>query len=713
MRLKVLAVLVWLCAIGFTLFVAPAFQSDQLKNLLASHGSLTVVAKVKSSIRESKGFNNSVNKSVSIEILKPDWMKSKNGQMTFNQEDFREGDAFQAVVSFRRSHTSGQDFKASLKHLISKSNGSNSNWVADTRRSFLSNLSGVTADSAALVAGLAIGDDSRLSEQTKSSFKTVSLTHLTAVSGANCAIVLAALAFLILRIPIGRRTRIVLSLAVLFGYLEIVGDQPSVLRAATMVGFVLLGMFFGRKVDPLDALSLSIILLLCCIPTLSLDYGFALSVFATFGLLVLAPRLSESFAKRMPSWLALLVAVTVSAQIACLPILLILQPKLPVYAVFANLLAEPLVVPITLLGILSCVIAPWFPQATELFTWLASVPAEIIIWIATTFANAPSSSIKWFSGSFGIGLAIVFAFGCFGYFLLKRKALKISAALAVFSVVVTFVGTTSTAAISSSAFYSGDYTLVNCDVGQGDALVIRSAGAVAVVDVGREDAAIDHCLTALGINSIDLLVLTHFDVDHIGGVMGAITGREIQTALLTSFHDDRPGADFAEQALAAQGIAIERAEKGMSGTLGEFSWRVLSPHRDAPEAEDSNDGSISMYWEDSRMALFTLADLGERGQLRVGQEQASFLTSGFGGRTVVVKVAHHGSADQASEFYEAIKPSLAIISVGEHNSYGHPTERTLNFLRLLGTEIARTDHHGAVGVKESSSGLDISFAGRS
>ena len=195
--------------------------------------------------------------------------------------------------------------------------------------------------------------------------------------------------------------------------------------------------------------------------------------------------------------------------------------------------------------------------------------------------------------------------------------------------------------------------------------------------------------------------------------MGAITGRHIQTALLTSFHDDRPGADFAEQALAAQGIPIERAEKGMSGSLGHFSWTVLSPHRDAPEAEDSNDGSISMYWEDNQIALFTLADLGERGQLRVGQEQAEFLSSGFGGRTVVVKVAHHGSADQASEFYEAINPDLALISVGQHNSYGHPTERTLNFLRLLGTDIARTDQQGAIGVRESSSGLEVSFAGRS
>ena len=202
-------------------------------------------------------------------------------------------------------------------------------------------------------------------------------------------------------------------------------------------------------------------------------------------------------------------------------------------------------------------------------------------------------------------------------------------------------------------------------------------------------------------------------MDHIGGVTGAITGREVGTALLTSFVDTRPGADFAQLLLRGRGIPIIKAEKGMTGDLGEFSWQVLSPHRGAPETEDSNDGSITMLWEDKQIALFTLADLGEKGQLRLGQEQGNLLTSGFGGRTVVVKVAHHGSADQSPEFYEAIKPAISIISVGLHNSYGHPTDRTLNFLGLLGTQILRTDKQGAIGVTETSSGLEVSVAGRS
>ena len=713
MRLKIIGVLVWLSAIAFSTWVAPALESEQLKQLLDSHGSLTVTAVVKSTERESAGFNNSKNHSVLVQIEEPEWLKTKTGEMTFKEANFRIGTTFRGVVSFRRSHSTGRNFKASLKHLVSVSKETSRDWSDEIRATFLSNLAGVDGDSAALVAGLAIGDDSKLSEQTKSEFKKVSLTHLTAVSGANCAIVLAALAVVILQIPIGRKIRIALSLFALFGYLAVVGNQPSVLRAAAMVAVVLAGLMFGRKVDPLDALSISVIALLVFQPWLSLDYGFCLSVLATIGLLVLAPKLAEQFAKKVPSWLATLLAVTLAAQIACLPVLLILQPQVPVYSVVANLFAEPLVVPITLLGILACLVAPILPSITLALSWLASLPATLIIWIARKLSAAPYASLDWFGGPLGMFLALILTIGSFGFFVFRKKIFRVASGVSVIAVLVFFFGTSSSTAISNSAFYAGDYTLVNCDVGQGDALVIRSKGEVALVDVGREDGAIDHCLSSLGISQIDLLVLTHFDMDHIGGVMGAITGRRVGLTLLTSFHDDRSGADFAEQAIAAQGIPSKKAERGMSGKLGDFDWRVLSPHRDAPEAEDSNDGSVSMYWEDSRIALFTLADLGERAQLRIGQEQAGFLTSGFGGRAVVVKVAHHGSADQASEFYEAIKPSLAIISVGEHNSYGHPTERTLNFLGLLGTEIARTDLQGAIGVSESEAGLNITVAGRS
>jgi competence protein ComEC len=267
--------------------------------------------------------------------------------------------------------------------------------------------------------------------------------------------------------------------------------------------------------------------------------------------------------------------------------------------------------------------------------------------------------------------------------------------------------------MKAGSFYAGSYSIVNCDVGQGDALVIRSQGKVAVIDVGREDPAIDSCLSGLGINKIDLLILTHYDLDHVGGLVGAVSGREVVTALVTPFVDDRRGADVTKETLESLGVQMVQVEKGMKGKLGDYAWTVLAPSREAKEAEDSNDASTSMYWESDQVALFTLADSGERAQLRMGSEHRTFLESDFGSRLVIVKVAHHGSGDQAPEFYEAIGADIALISVGRDNSYGHPTRRTLDLLALTGTKVLRTDEMGAIGLTETDSGVEVSIAGRS
>ncbi|NBR77816.1 MAG: ComEC/Rec2 family competence protein [Microbacteriaceae bacterium] len=622
------------------------------------------------------------------------------------------GDVISGSMSFRPAFGFASDFSASLKYLKSVTKGE-PDPIQGMRTSFLASLRGVSTDSAALVAGLAIGDDSQLSAQTKEDFRKVSLTHLSAVSGANCAIVLAGVAFLLNLLPIARPFRIFVSFAAIGFYLALVGQEPSVLRASAMVGVVLLGFLIGRRVSPLDAIALSVIGLLLWQPELSLSYGFALSALATIGLVVLAPNLVEVFEKRMPTWLAIVISVSIAAQIACLPVLLMLQPELPVYSILANVLAEPLVAPITVLGLLACLISPIAPFLSSAITLLASIPGSFIVYIGKSLASAPMASISWYQGVTGVVLGGLVTLSVGVLLLTKVPKLRVVSGSVLALIVLTFTAQGSSAGIQTRNFFNGDYTLVNCDVGQGDSLVIRSKGEIAVIDVGRDNPAIDSCLSGLGISRIDLLVLTHFDMDHIGGVVGAVTGRVVEQALVTSSKDERPGADFAKGYLEGLGIPMAQAEVGMTGVLGNFSWQVLSPHLGAPEAKDTNDGSISMVWQDDSIALITLADLGESGQLRVGAEHSALLSSGFGDRQVVVKVAHHGSGDQASELYEAIEPDVALISVGLGNSYGHPTRRVLELLEVTGAQVFRTDQSGAIGVTEGENGLAISVSGRS
>ena len=715
MKLRWAALVAWVLAFVFVSFVAPTLQSPEFKNLLANRETLTVDVRALSAAIPVKGFAGSTKYSFQGRVLSSGAPTGKSGSLSGSNgvKNVSAGDQLKVVISVRPAFRTDEEFSATIRHVLFFRKESETDLIGAVRNSFLANLAGVTPDAAALVAGLTIGDDTGLSNPTKDELKVVSLTHLSAVSGTNCAIVLAGTALLLGLLPIRRAIRLLLSFAVIFAYLALVGPEPSVLRASVMVAAVLAGYLFGRRVPPLDALSLAVIILMIYEPSLALDYGFALSSLATLGLLVLAPKLVQFLERKIPRWLAIVISVSLAAQIACLPVLLMLQPTIPVYSILANVVAEPMVAPITVIGLLACLVSPVFPAVAVALCQAASMPAQVILFVAHQLANAPSASIAWVSGVSGIFLA-VFLVGCIWVFFVSKKSFqKRLAGIGALIVLLSLFAQSSSFALQRGNFYSGDYTLVNCDVGQGDALVIKSQGQVAVVDVGRENPAIDSCLTNLGISKIDLLVLTHYDLDHVGGVLGAITGREVAQALVTSFADSRPGADFAQQVLSAQGIPMVESEKGMSGTLGEFEWLVLAPHRGAPEAEDSNDASTSMYWTDSRIALFTLADSGERAQLRMGSESRTLLESDFGSKIVVVKVAHHGSRDQAPEFYEAINPEIAMISVGLQNSYGHPTKRTLDLFSRLGSQVLRTDEMGAIGISETESGLEVAIAGRS
>jgi competence protein ComEC len=566
------------------------------------------------------------------------------------------------------------------------------------RTAFRNSLAGVSGEARALVSGLAIGDTSQLSKDLADKLKELSLTHLNAVSGANCAIVVGAVFWLLGFVSKRRTARVGFSILALAAYVVLVGGGSSVIRAAIMSSIVLL--LLARGVWPIAALSLTVEIMLLFDPSYATDYGFTLSVFATAGILVLAPKLAEMLSRRLPKWLALSLSVTIAAQLWCMPVLLSLQGGVPTYAVLANLLAEPVVAPITILGISAAALAVPVPLIASALTWVASWFAQWIVAVTGMLSALPAVTLSWHSGVVGMLLLVV---GSSFWFLHRSRKF---AAVAIIGVLLFEMVATGSTLVRSQTWLSGDWQLVNCNVGQGDGLVIRSLGKVAVVDVGREPKPIDSCLSQLGISKIDLLVLTHFDADHIAGLPGLLHGRQVTQALITPWPDNRPLVGLTMH-LLEQVPRVAKVGIGTSGVLGEVSWQVLSPSPTAVEAQDSNDGSIAMRWESPKWVLYTMADLGERGQQRMVQNFGQYLNHPVA-KPLILKVSHHGSADQYPELIEAMHPDIAIISVGLGNSYGHPTQKTLAILKSLNSVILRTDLQGEIGV---SSDLHYAVAG--
>lgn len=580
------------------------------------------------------------------------------------------------------------------------------------RSAFLNNLNGVNSDSSGLVAGLAIGDVSRISPELQREMKLVSLTHLTAVSGANCAIVLAMFYFVVRRLGGGRWVRLAVGIGALCGYVLLVGAQPSVLRAAVMAGAVLIGISLGRKSTPMNALALSVVVLLVADPWLAVNFGFALSVAATLGLLVLTQPIAVKLGKRIPKPLAIAMAVVIAAQIFCLPILLQLQSGLATYSLPANILASPLVAPITILGIVACLVAWVLPGLAGALTYLASCFAWLITQLVHGFANASNATLSWPTGVLGTAIAILVVLGFVLWLKTDPTRLKYLGIVILTIIFTTSLGSIGFNVVKSSQWPLRDWSVVSCDVGQGDATVIQSRGLVAVIDVGRDDRLVDTCLQRLEISRIDLLVLTHFDMDHIGGLRGAVGGREVGLAMVSPFKDERWGATGTNLYLAKSGVPIVQVEKGMQGHLGDFLWQVLSPNRNAAGAEDSNDASVVMLWKAAQFNILTMADVGEKGQMRLARDEQWWSDSQIHRVPLILKVSHHGSADQFHELIEELKPDLSLVSAGQNNSYGHPTQRTLSMLASTGSAIYRTDELGSISVASRDGALVLSNSPR-
>ncbi|MFM5903645.1 MAG: ComEC/Rec2 family competence protein, partial [Microbacteriaceae bacterium] len=569
------------------------------------------------------------------------------------------------------------------------------------RDGFTGAANGVSADARALVLGLSIGDDRDLSVMTKDRMQTLSLTHLTAVSGANCAIVLAGAYFLLARFRIPRSFRLTICLLVLVTYVLLVGPEPSVLRAALMSGVVSAGLMAGRKVPAVVGLAAATYLSLLVWPNLATSLGFALSVASTAAILFLAPRIYERLKPKFGKTLALALAVSLSAQLWCLPLLIDLQGGIPTYSVLANLLAEPLVAPITVLGLLAVSVSPFAPQLSLVLTWLASLFAELIVKISE-IAELPVPTIWWPSGFFGLTLISLLAV-LLTLTLVSKKRWPLFGTVCII-MVWTFGG------VSQAAEYAKwplkNWQIISCDVGQGDATVVRDGGAIAVIDVGRDPEPIDKCLKRIGISNISMLVLTHFDADHVGGLSGALRGRTVEQAFISPFEDQRPLATASVEMLRRVDAKINLPSCCQGGKFGSSAWRVIQPEPRAVGSEDSNDASLVLRFDLPGMILFTLADQGERGQMRMVQNHFELLQNPES-KPVVVKVSHHGSADQYQELYEFLRPAVSLVSVGVRNPYGHPTKRTLDLLSRIGSQVVRTDLVGGVAVGVSDRGLTV------
>ena len=571
--------------------------------------------------------------------------------------------------------------------------------AGDVRAAFIERAGRLPEPGSELLPGLAVGDVRAVSDELDAAMKASGLSHLTAVSGSNLALVAAAAFGIVALCGGGRVLRVAIAVLALAGFVVLVTPQPSVIRAAAMAGVALTALLLGRPRAGLSVLLLAVTVLLLVDPHLAAAPGFALSAAATAGLIVLAPPLARGLARRLPRPVALAIAVPLSAQLACGPIIALFAAQQSLVSVLANLLAAPASPIATVLGLLACLAMP-IPPLADLFAAAAWLPSAWIAQTAVTTAALPMATIE---APAGVGTALAVAALSAGVFwvVAPHRPLRAPWRAVVGGVLAVVIGAGTGWGIVAGPVAllqrPADWAIALCDVGQGDAVLARSAGRTMLIDTGPEPEPLRRCLDTLGIARLDLLVLTHFDRDHAGAA-DVVVGR-VGTVLHGPV--DTPAHQRSLERLEAGGADVVQAAAGMAGRLGDADWRVLWPRRGEKVFPPGNETGVILQIEGGGVprSLF-LADLSAAAQGALRRLARPHDES-------VVKVAHHGSADQDPQLYEDLDPALALISVGEGNGYGHPRASTLEMLQALRAPILRTDQRGMILVSQAEEGVRV------
>lgn len=562
---------------------------------------------------------------------------------------------------------------------------------------------GLPAQVRGLLPGLIDGDTTRLDPSLSSAFRATGMTHLLAVSGSNVAMIIGAVLLVARWSRRGPSATALLCTFALLGFVVLVRPSPSVLRAAAMGALGLVALATGRNRAALPGLAASVAALILYDPQLATDIGFSLSVFATGGLLLIAPHWRDALrARRVPAGLADAVAVPAAAQVACAPLIAGFTGTVSIVAVPANLLAVPAVPAATVLGVGAAVMSPVWPGGAAFLAWLASWPARWLIFVAERGAAAPASVAAWPAGVWG-GLLLAAISG--GALVALRH--RTSRLVAVVAVVAVFVGVAPVRLVTGGWPPTGAL-LVACDVGQGDGLVLPlGAGRGIVVDSGPEPTAIDSCLRRLGVTDVSLLVLTHFHADHVGGIDGVFDGRRVEAILTSPFPQPPEGYREVVTAAATHRVPMSAPVLGEVFVIGSARLTVLGPvARLVGTRSDPNNNSLVIRVDEAGVRILLTGDAEIEEQIEV------LATDGAGAlRADVLKVPHHGSAYQSPAFLAAVAPTVALVSVGAINPYGLPSAVTINRVSSGGARVMRTDIDGDIAAVTVDGRLAVAARG--
>jgi len=574
-----------------------------------------------------------------------------------------------------------------------------------------------------LSAAILIGLRDRVDKGVAASFTTSGVSHIVAISGWNIAIVAATVAAL-LRSRVSRRRRAIVTILAIVAYTLFAGASASVVRAALMAGVALLATESGRGSRVIVGLAWAVTLLLLIEPATAADVGFQLSATATAGLVAWGSPLSQRLGAKWPHIPASIresLGVSLAAQAATLPIALLTFGRLALVAPLANLVAVPLVPPAMAAGAVAFVAGflttlgapPWLTGLLAMPCWLFVATLVAVVQLAASIPGA-NETLPFPANAMAAGLAGLFLWQL--HKALTKPRARVAAApmargrkppaaarprrkwaIAGAAILLILAGSV------VAARPDGRIHVIVLDVGQGDSILLEGDRGGRILVDGGPDAAVlmsqlDRYVPAWD-RRIDAIVLTHPHDDHVSGLVAVVDRYRVGRAFESGWPASTPAYRAWLDALDRHGLRPERLKTGDRLVLDDATLRVLWPD-DGRTRPSGLDPSAADNRKANDSSIVFLGEFEDRRFLLTGDAEDDVdpvLVARGVPRVDMLKVAHHGSGTASSDgLLAALRPGVAVVSVGADNTYGHPAAATIQRLLAHAGKVLRTDQAGAV-----------------
>ena len=589
-----------------------------------------------------------------------------------------------------------------------------------------------------LLIGLLLGDDDNIDHDIEESFKISSLSHILAVSGMQVTYIITAMYFIFNNLLGKRKTKIVIIIILIF-YTILTGFSPSIVRASIM-GILIMGAgLFYRKNDIWNSIAISLLLMLIYNPFLITNVGLQLSYLGTIGIILLNKTFLRIFNKirfekyilnrkiiNIVSKIIEILTVTISASVVVFPIMLYNFNLFGTYFLITNLFASIIIGPITIFGTVIVIISFVFLKIGKLLSVILEISLNTLVFVSN-FSKLPFSKIYITTPKISmiIFYYVLIIFFNYIYKIYNNRNLSLTQIrfrnlIALYKYKIKEIYNNKK---SRKKFISILILIVFCfniynffiikrelkiyfvDVGQGDStfivtpknetILIDGGGSLGTdFDVG-ESTLLPYILDR-GYKKIDLMFVSHFDQDHIGGLFKILEELKVEKVCISKQEEDSENYQKFLNIVKEKNIQVLVVKIGDKIVLDKnLYFDILWPKDKQIEENKLNNNAIVMKLNYNNFSMLFTGDIEKKAEEEILKtyKNSKMLESD------ILKVAHHGSKTSTTdEFLNKVKPKIALIGVGKDNMFGHPSNTTIEKLEKMNIKIYRTDLNAEISI---------------